>query len=292
MTSDPVTELDFPALRLRLEHSDAFRGWRRAFPSRVDSTNRLVRDLAAAAIGDGESPRALVVAGEQSAGRGRRGTAWHSAAGEGLWFSLTVPDDGGVPGAPPALALAARLAAVLSEAGVPAAVKWPNDLYLGDGKLGGLILERFSIAGHRLWLAGIGINWRSPRASLADGYRAAGLAQWSAVHAPAVHPAPATAELAERLVVSAAEVLCRPGSWPGWIAALRHRHWLFGAPVLVQPASGAAYHARAAEVGDDGLLTLRLPDGTSRTVGPNDRVRPVEGWVGATEETTREFQRQ
>ena len=291
MSADPVTELDFPALRARLGRSGVFSGWRQAFPLSVDSSNRLVREMAAVAISAGESPRAIVVAGEQSAGRGRRGTAWHSDAGDGLWFSLIVPADGGFPEAPPALAIAARLAAVLSEAGIPAAVKWPNDLYLDDGKLGGLLLERFAIDGQRLWLAGVGINWRTPRAALPEGYRAVGLAEWSAVHA-AGSSEQATVALAARLVEVVADVLCQPGSWAGLVDSLRRRHWLFAASVEVRPASGGAYRGQAAEIGADGLLTVRLPDGAIRTVGPNDRVRPVDGGGGVPGETTREFQGQ
>ncbi|MFO7582557.1 biotin--[acetyl-CoA-carboxylase] ligase [Guyparkeria sp.] len=292
MSPRSVIDLDFPALSTRLARSDVFAGWREAFPPSVDSTNRLVHEMAAAAVADGQAPRALVVAGEQSAGRGRRGTAWHSGAGAGLWFSLVVPDAGGMPNAPPALAIAARLAAILSDAGIPAAVKWPNDLYLDGGKLGGLLLERFAIDGRRVWLAGIGINWRAPRAALPDGYRAVGLAEWSPAHRSAGASRQASVDLAVRLVEGAGEVMCRPESWPGWVESLRRRHWLFGAPVEVRPAHGGAYHAQAAEMGDDGLLTVQLPDGTSRTVGPNDRVRPRNGWAGATDETTREFQRQ
>src|SRR5213078_2065871 len=85
----------------------------------------------------------LLVADEQTAGRGRRGQRWHSMPGSGLTFSLAV-----------ALRRPAReLAALSLVAGVAvaralralgvrqAALKWPNDLVVEAAKLGGILVE-------------------------------------------------------------------------------------------------------------------------------------------------------
>src|SRR5207342_2673670 len=82
----------------------------------------------------------LLIALEQTAGRGRRGRRWHSAPGAGLTFSLARRVARPARELP-ALSLAAGIAATraLRALGVArAALKWPNDLVVGDAKLGGI----------------------------------------------------------------------------------------------------------------------------------------------------------
>lgn len=85
-------------------------------------------------------PRVLIAL-EQSAGRGRYGRSWHAAAGSGLLMSLAVPlreplRDGAVT-----LACGVAVAEALCARGVPVRLKWPNDLLLNDRKLAGLLAE-------------------------------------------------------------------------------------------------------------------------------------------------------
>jgi BirA family biotin operon repressor/biotin-[acetyl-CoA-carboxylase] ligase len=104
----------------------------------------------------------LLVAGEQTAGRGRRGRRWHSAPGAGLAFSLArrirrpLRELAG-------LSLVAGVAATraLRALGVAqAALKWPNDLVAGGGKLGGILVETRAAGRETLAVFGIGINCR------------------------------------------------------------------------------------------------------------------------------------
>lgn len=112
----------------------------------VDSTN--TRALAAA--GDG----VVIVAEEQTAGRGRRGRTWHSPAGLGLWFSVGLegPPDG-LPFAGP-LAVAAALRNLQAAPRDSIRVKWPNDVLIGGAKCAGVLVES---RGARSCV-GIGIN--------------------------------------------------------------------------------------------------------------------------------------
>src|SRR5258706_11291496 len=105
----------------------------------------------------------VLVADEQTAGRGRRGRRWHSAPDAGLTFSLAI-----------ALRRPAReLAALSLVAGVAvtralrslgvahAALKWPNDLLVGGAKLGGILVEtRANGGGATKAVIGVGINLR------------------------------------------------------------------------------------------------------------------------------------
>jgi BirA family biotin operon repressor/biotin-[acetyl-CoA-carboxylase] ligase len=89
---------------------------------------------------------AVVIADEQTAGRGRRGHAWFSPPGSGLYVSVVLtPARARDPHrATRLLTLAAGVAlaeAIESPSGLRIDLKWPNDLYVGRRKLGGLLAE-------------------------------------------------------------------------------------------------------------------------------------------------------
>ncbi len=104
----------------------------------LDSTNRVLMDAPPEA-----DPQALL-AEHQSAGRGRRGRTWQSPFGANLYLSMawTYPL---WPPQLPALSLAVGVvcARALHAAGVDGVrLKWPNDLWVGDRKLGGVLIEQ------------------------------------------------------------------------------------------------------------------------------------------------------
>ncbi len=118
------------------------------------STNDELRTLA-----EGGAPDGLVLlALQQTAGRGRRGATWFSPPGESLAFSILLK-----PSEPkalwPRLALATGLAvAEAAESFGPAAgIKWPNDVWIGRRKLAGILVE----AGKDYAIVGIGMNVNS-----------------------------------------------------------------------------------------------------------------------------------
>jgi BirA family biotin operon repressor/biotin-[acetyl-CoA-carboxylase] ligase len=110
----------------------------------------------------GAAAPVLLIAAEQSAGRGRRGRRWHSAPGAGLTFSLARRIRRPARELA-ALSLVAGVAAVraLRALGVAqAALKWPNDLLAGGAKLGGILVETRAAGQATLAVFGIGINLR------------------------------------------------------------------------------------------------------------------------------------
>lgn len=120
----------------------------------VESTNDEVRVLAQAGGPDG----LIVLAVRQTAGRGRRGAAWFSPAGESLAFSILVrPEEPKMLW--PRLALAAGLAVAeaVEEFGLQAGIKWPNDVWIGGRKAAGILVE----AGSDFAVVGIGLNINS-----------------------------------------------------------------------------------------------------------------------------------
>ncbi len=123
----------------------------------LDSTNALATRAALAGAAHGT----VVLAEHQRAGRGRLGRSWFSPPGVGLWFSLILRYDLTVSRAW-MLTLGAAVAladAVEAATGVCPDVRWPNDLYLNDRKLAGILTEVRGGDG-RLDFAvlGIGIN--------------------------------------------------------------------------------------------------------------------------------------
>ena len=114
----------------------------------------------------------LVLADEQTAGRGRMRRSWRSDAGAGIWLTLlerpSSDESLGVLALRIALALAPALDAFTTSRTL---LKWPNDVYVAAKKLAGVLVEA-RWRGPRLdWLAiGVGINVRVP-----EGFDVAGL---------------------------------------------------------------------------------------------------------------------
>lgn len=121
----------------------------------VDSTNRWVSEKKQA------HPRACF-AERQTAGRGRRGKAWHSPAGGNLYCSASW-EYAQTPEPLPALApaIAVGLVQVLNQFVDGAEIKWPNDLWVDGKKLGGILIEHSGeFGGGSRLIIGIGLNVR------------------------------------------------------------------------------------------------------------------------------------
>ena len=112
---------------------------------RTDSTNERAKQLAA----DGAPHGTLVTADEQTAGRGRQGRVWTAPPRSAVLMSLVVRElDERLP-----LAAAVALCDALP---VEAAIKWPNDVWIGGRKVAGILVEGRPQEG---WaVLGIGVN--------------------------------------------------------------------------------------------------------------------------------------
>ena len=103
----------------------------------------------------------VVWADFQTAGRGQRGHEWHSRKGENLTFSVVL-EPTSVPIAEQfsvSEVVALSLVDMLAEYGIEAKIKWTNDIYVGDRKLVGILIEH-SLAATTLrrTIVGVGIN--------------------------------------------------------------------------------------------------------------------------------------
>jgi BirA family biotin operon repressor/biotin-[acetyl-CoA-carboxylase] ligase len=142
-------------------------GWRVLYRAVTTSTN----DDAQAERARGAPARTVVVADAQTAGRGREGRRFASPPG-GLYASLLLRARAEDLPAPVVAALALAAAeAVEQVAGVPVAIKWPNDLWVGGRKVAGLLLEGGGSADAPV-IAGIGVNLEGVPADLPSALRA------------------------------------------------------------------------------------------------------------------------
>jgi BirA family biotin operon repressor/biotin-[acetyl-CoA-carboxylase] ligase len=148
-------QLDKAALVSRLA-SGTF-GNRLRILEKTDST----QNEAAAWAQEGVPEGAVILAEEQTSGRGRQGRVWHSPAGKGVWMSIVLR-----PRIPlsytPHLTLLAAVAlfrAISKLTMVPLSMKWPNDIFVNGKKVAGILLES-ATEGERLLyvIAGIGVS--------------------------------------------------------------------------------------------------------------------------------------
>jgi BirA family biotin operon repressor/biotin-[acetyl-CoA-carboxylase] ligase len=137
--------------------------------ARTASTNEAAFELAGAGCGEG----AIVVAAEQTAGRGRQGRKWFSLPGGSLTFSVVLRpcrDRQTWPELP--LVTAGSVAEALRHAGVNGvALKAPNDVMVRGAKIAGVLLENRIPGTDPLVVAGIGVNVNIRKEEFPEGIR-------------------------------------------------------------------------------------------------------------------------
>jgi BirA family biotin operon repressor/biotin-[acetyl-CoA-carboxylase] ligase len=215
--------------------------------ARIGSTNDRALELALAGAGG----TAVVIANEQTAGRGRRGARWHSPPGSGLWMSVVLPMARPLPHASLLVGLAVAEAIEAVATDVRVGIKWPNDLLIRGGKVGGILCESSGAA----VVAGIGVNVASlgTTPALALAYRATSLETECARCLP-------VSDLAGAIVRA---LKARSWTWDARsVAELASRDALLGARVETEEHGPGV--ARGIDV--MGSLVLERPDGSRVSV--------------------------
>ena len=129
----------------------------------TDSTNRYARDEAVALWREAAGKQLVAVtARHQTAGRGQRGNVWSSKMGENLLLSMLVRPGNSLEVANQFLlsqAVAVSLHAAMKCYGIETKLKWPNDIYVGNRKLAGILVELdYSGSSVEQAIIGIGLN--------------------------------------------------------------------------------------------------------------------------------------
>jgi BirA family biotin operon repressor/biotin-[acetyl-CoA-carboxylase] ligase len=226
----------------------------------IDSTNSELMRRARA----GRIEPVLLVAERQTAGRGRLGRGWHSAAGDSLTFSLGMPL---APADWSGLSLAVGVA--VAESLHPAVrLKWPNDLWLEDRKLGGILIETASFGeggALRYAVVGIGLNI-APR--LAEGLSVAPAALRELD--PAADAGSVLARVAEPLVRTL-QAFAQFGFAP-FQARFQARDALRDRPVTLSDGTAGTAHG----VGETGSLLVHTAAGMQAVSSSEVSVRPAD----------------
>jgi BirA family biotin operon repressor/biotin-[acetyl-CoA-carboxylase] ligase len=226
-----VTEFGAPRLHLRL----------------TDSTNERARELAEAGAPSGT----VVTAAAQTAGRGRRGRAWSAPEGKALLCSALLSPLGPEHALLPLAVPVAVCEAIESLAALECRIKWPNDVWIEERKVAGVLIE----ARPPQWaVIGIGVNVAIEPDEFPDDLR------W-----------PATSVGGGATVDGVLAAVCeRLERWAGAergeiLDAFRDRDVLSEQEIEWEDGEG-----RAAGIDDDGELIVELGDGSRVALGAGD----------------------
>lgn len=243
--------------------------WRIRLFHEVTSTSDVARDLGMQDAAHGT----VVFAEQQHRGRGRRENRWLSAKGKDLMFSVLWR-----PGIPPelwprvtTLAALAVCKAIESELPIAPRIKWPNDVYLKDRKLGGLLAESVSANGGAFLVVGVGVNVNNTDFPPELQPIATSLLRECGGRVLEIDRSRLAGVILHRL----ADELARAEA--GFVEAMREvrdRSWLLGKTVRAR-MEGGEIHGRAIDLNHEGHLVLALADGSISTLSSADEVR----WV-------------
>lgn len=212
-------------------------------------------DVASKLGREGRPGGVAVFAERQTAGRGRFGRRWESADHAGLWFSLLLRPEWPMVRWPRLTTWAGvAVAAVLERfTGVPALLKWPNDVLLANRKVAGILTESATdMRGAAFAVAGIGINVNQETFPPEIEQRAASLRQIAnRMFDRAELAAVLLRELAKRLEEAAGEE---------WVREAERRSAILGNWVRLQEGT-RVLEGVAEGLDPEGNLLLRLGDG-------------------------------
>lgn len=220
------------------------------------STNTELRGMVDAEHGT------VVAARCQTAGRGQRGNTWESAAGANLTFSILVRPKAIPPSKQMAISRAVSLAIVrwldryLKE---EATIKWPNDIYVGDKKICGILIEHVLTSGRiDRTIIGVGININQ-REFLSDAPNPVSLSQLTGE----IYPLDIMLEEVAEAILR--HVDAEDGAGGGLTESdYMSRLWRREGYYRYRDAGGE-FIARIVGVAGDGMLTLERADGKQST---------------------------
>lgn len=229
----------------------------------LDSTNTYAAELARA---DPDLDGIVLIADQQTAGRGQYGRVWQSRPGSSLLMSAVVQP-------PPELRrpviLTAWIAVAVADTvytltGAQARIKWPNDLLVRGKKVCGILIEQSGTGSAITTIAGIGLNLNQT----ADEFAQANLPDAASLEMIGERPVDArhAAEVvirkldAEYARLVSGERVAVEADWKWRIGLLGH-------PVVIEHRDGTTTEGRLRDMAFDGL-EVETPDGFVRVIAP------------------------
>ncbi|MEA4921801.1 MAG: biotin--[acetyl-CoA-carboxylase] ligase [Eubacteriaceae bacterium] len=226
----------------------------------LESTNK----TAAAMAMDGASHGTVVIAGEQTGGRGRRGRSFYSPKDTGLYMSIILQPDHDIS---KAVLVTAATAVAVSQAidlvsGKKSSIKWVNDIYLGNKKISGTLTEAltdFETGQISHIVSGIGINCSTEDFPDSAGENAGSLGGGFSRNTLA-------AAVIDNLLDAADHLADR-----SFIEDYRARSMILGKEINVyHTIGGEPESAVAKDIDEDGGLIVELADGSLDTLSTGE----------------------
>lgn len=231
-------------------------------------------DVAREAVTRAEAPL-LVLARTQTAGRGRRGSIWRDTPGGSLLMSVAWRPLDLSPDELPLVSVAGALAGVAAAAsfGVSACLKWPNDIWVGNRKLGGVLLQTV-LEGPWVTSIVLGIGMNLAPAPERHGYAVPPTSLAEA----GCDPPPAPAECASRVAAALAALVDHDGHprREAVINGAREADTLAGRTVIVRRGSGRLRGTARGIASSGGLIVDAGNDRIVTVDDPMASAKPVE----------------
>jgi BirA family biotin operon repressor/biotin-[acetyl-CoA-carboxylase] ligase len=260
---DEPSRLSMAHVADRTEKSMFGRSFR--YHDEIESTNVEAKVLAQKGAPEGT----VVVAEAQTAGRGRLGRRWTSPAGKGLLFSVLLR-----PPLPMSeahlltvVAAAAAAEAIEKHIGGPVAIKWPNDLFIGDRKVGGILMEVSGEQDEVDWVVlGMGLNVNTEFSELPVALRRTA----TSLKIVTGEPCDRSEVLASLLLsLESHYKTAARGGFDRALTAFRERDYLRSRTVSVETRQGPVV-GEAAGIDERGALLVELPQRRIRSFHSGD----------------------
>jgi BirA family biotin operon repressor/biotin-[acetyl-CoA-carboxylase] ligase len=244
----------------------------------VASTGSTNADLLAAANA-GASDRTVLIAEEQTAGRGRRSRTWVSPSGSGVYLSVLVRPSNVPPARLGTLSMVAGLAlmhAAQQTAEIDAVLKWPNDLLVGPdrGKAAGVLSEVVPDAAGQAAVVGVGLNVTALPEDIEPGPGGLAAASFEEVGAKTTDRTALAASFLRAFVEMEAVWRLNDGDVErsGVLTGYREACGTIGQRVRAELPDGTSITGVAVDVDTDGRLLIKLDDGTPKAIAAADVV--------------------
>lgn len=226
----------------------------------VDSTNAYIMRE----VSDLEAP-VMVLAHTQTAGQGQRGNSWESEPGKNLTFSVLYRPTELPPMSQFSMSEAVALAVVdfLDNHGIGAKVKWPNDIYVGDRKICGILI-RHSVMGAYVSYSVIGVGIDvNQKIFVSDAPNPVSMWQITGEEYDLTSLEKEIASIMERRLASIHDQEARTSLHKEFMGKLWRGDGAYYP--FTDASSGETFRARIEDIASHGPMTLRLEDGSRRT---------------------------
>ncbi|MDD3168344.1 MAG: biotin--[acetyl-CoA-carboxylase] ligase [Eubacteriales bacterium] len=242
----------------------------------LESTNLTAKKMAL----DGIPPGTVVIAEEQTKGRGRMGRSFHSPPVGGIYISFILQPrfDAAKSVLITTAASVAVCKAIENVTGISCRIKWVNDVYLGEKKICGILTEAvtdFESGRIEYIVLGIGINYNTAQSAFPKELSgiAGSLLESGRLSGSAASRNRLIAELIDQVLEINESLESR-----GFLADYKSRSFVLGKEILIIPTAGSKQErnlsegipASAVDIDGDGGLVVRLQDGSVRTLNSGE----------------------